>query len=41
MSLIQVNQLTFQYENHYDIIFDHVSFRFDTNFKTALIGRNA
>ena len=41
MSLIQICDLKFCYENSYDMVFDGVSFSFDTNYKTALIGRNA
>lgn len=41
MSLIQIRDLKFCYENSYDMVFDGVSFSFDTNYKTALIGRNA
>jgi len=41
MSLIQIQHLSFGYDNSYDMIFNDVTFTFDTNFKTALIGRNA
>jgi len=41
MSQIQINHLSFYYEGSYDYIFDDVSFKFDTLYKTALIGRNA
>lgn len=41
MAVIQVKHLSFCYEESYDMVFDDVSFTFDTEFKTALIGRNA
>lgn len=41
MSLIQIRDLKFRYDHSYDMVFDGVSFSFDTNYKTALIGRNA
>ena len=40
MSYIQVTDLTFAYEGSYDSIFEHVSFRLDTNWKLGFIGRN-
>lgn len=40
MSQICVNDLTFYYEGSYDNIFEHVSFRIDTDWKLGLIGRN-
>lgn len=40
MSHICVNDLTFYYEGSYDNIFEHVSFRIDTDWKLGLIGRN-
>ena len=40
MSYIQVSDLTFAYEGSYDNIFEHVSFRLDTDWKLGLIGRN-
>jgi len=40
MALIQVKNLTFYYGGSYHYIFDNVSFRFDSHYKTALIGRN-
>lgn len=41
MSLIQVKHLSFGYDESYEEIFHDVSFHFDTEMKTALIGRNA
>lgn len=40
MSLISVNDLTFYYDGSYDLIFDHVTFQIDTNWKLGFIGRN-
>ncbi|MDO4173149.1 MAG: ABC-F type ribosomal protection protein [Eubacteriales bacterium] len=40
MSIIQVENLTFSYPTSYDTIFDHVSFRLDTDWKLGFIGRN-
>lgn len=40
MSLIAVNDLTFLYEGSYEPIFEHVSFRVDTDWKLGLTGRN-
>lgn len=40
MSIIQINELTFCYENSYNILFDHVSFQLDTDWKLGFIGRN-
>lgn len=40
MSQISVNDLTFYYEGSYDTIFEHVSFRVDTDWKLGLVGRN-
>lgn len=40
MSQIQVSGLTFYYEGSYDMIFDQVSFRIDTDWKLGFIGRN-
>lgn len=31
MSMIQVSDLTFGYEGSYETLFDHVSFRLDTD----------
>lgn len=40
MSLITVQDLTFSYDGSPELIFDHVSFRLDTDWKTGVIGRN-
>lgn len=40
MSLIKVENLTFSYYGYAKPIFENVSFSFDTNWKTGLIGRN-
>lgn len=40
MSQIIVNNLTFQYENSYENIFEKVSFCIDTDWKLGFIGRN-
>lgn len=40
MSNISVNHLTFSYENHFDPIFEDVSFAIDTNWKLGFIARN-
>ena len=40
MSVILVNDLTFAYDGSYDNIFEHVSFRLDTDWRLGLIGRN-
>lgn len=40
MSVIQINELTFCYENSYNLLFDHVSFQLDTDWKLGFIGRN-
>lgn len=40
MSLIQVSDLTFAYDGSYETIFDHVSFRLDTNWRLGFTGRN-
>lgn len=40
MSQILVNNLTFNYENSYDNIFEKVSFSIDTDWKLGFIGRN-
>jgi len=40
MSLIQVSDLTFAYEGSYELIFDHASFRLDTNWRLGFTGRN-
>jgi len=40
MSLIQVSDLSFAYDGSYETIFDHVSFRLDTDWKLGFTGRN-
>lgn len=40
MSQITVRDLTFAYDGGYDTIFDHASFRIDTDWKLGFIGRN-
>ncbi len=40
MSKIQVSNLSFGYEGSFDLIFDHVSFAVDTDWKIGFIGRN-
>ena len=40
MSMIQVNDLTFAYPGCCDLVFDHVSFRFDTSWKLGFLSRN-
>lgn len=40
LSLIQVSDLTFGYEGSYENIFEHVSFRIDTDWKLGFTGRN-
>lgn len=40
MSLIQVTDLTFCYDGSFDDVFADVSFQFDSDWKTGLIGRN-
>ena len=40
MSLINVSDLTFAYEGSYDYVFEHASFRMDTDWKLGLTGRN-
>ena len=40
MSMIKVVDLTFNYDNHPDKIFDNVSFTIDTNWKLGFMGRN-
>ena len=40
MSMINVSNLTFAYDNSYDNIFENVSFRIDTDWKLGFIGRN-
>lgn len=40
MSMINVNQLTFSYDSHYENIFENTSFTIDTDWKLGFIGRN-
>ena len=40
MADLQVTDLTFSYEDSAELIFDHVSFRIDTDWKLGFIGRN-
>lgn len=40
MSMIKVEDLTFSYPTSYDDIFEHVSFRIDTDWKLGFVGRN-
>ena len=40
MALINITDLTFAYEGSPDLIFEHVSFQIDTNWKLGFIGRN-
>ena len=40
MSQINVKDLSFSYDGSYDMIFEHVSFRLDTDWKLGFIGRN-
>ena len=40
MSQIQITNLTFSYEENYDLIFDNVSFQMDTDWKLGFTGRN-
>lgn len=40
MSMINVQDLTFSYDGSSDVIFDHVSFRIDTDWKLGFTGRN-
>ncbi len=40
MSLINIKNLTFSYENSYDNIFENVSFMLDTDWKLGFTGRN-
>ena len=37
MSQIQVTDLTFSYDTHYEMIFDHVNALLDTSWKTGLM----
>jgi lincosamide and streptogramin A transport system ATP-binding/permease protein len=38
--MIKVSNLTFNYDNHPDNIFEDVSFNIDTDWKLGFIGRN-
>lgn len=40
MSLISIKDLSFYYEGSHDMVFDHVSVQFDTDWKLGLTGRN-
>ena len=40
MSLINISNLTFSYENDYINVFENVSFQIDTNWKLGFTGRN-
>ena len=40
MSLIQVKNLSFTYEDCFDPVFENVSFQIDTDWKLGFIGRN-
>ena len=40
MSMIDVSNLTFGYEGSPELVFDHVSFQFDTDWKLGFTGRN-
>ena len=40
MSMIRVEDLSFSYPSSYDPVFDHVSFKIDTDWKLSFIGRN-
>ena len=40
MSAIKIENLTFSYYGYVKPVFENVSFSFDTNWKTGLIGRN-
>ncbi|MDE7280243.1 MAG: ABC-F type ribosomal protection protein [Ruminiclostridium sp.] len=40
MSIINITNLTFAYDGGYENIFENVSFRIDTDWKTGLTGRN-
>ena len=40
MSVIKIENLTFSYYGYVKPVFENVSFYFDTNWKTGLIGRN-
>ena len=40
MSVIKIENLTFSYYGYVKPVFENISFSFDTNWKTGLIGRN-
>lgn len=40
MSMIQILDLTFAYDGSSQLLFDHVSFRLDTDWRLGLTGRN-
>ena len=40
MSEIKIENLTFSYYGYAKCVFENISFSFDTNWKTGLIGRN-
>ena len=40
MSLINISNLSFSYDNNYEMIFENVSFQIDTDWKLGFIGRN-
>ena len=40
MAQIYIHDLSFSYDNHFDLIFEHASFSLDTCWKLGLIGRN-
>lgn len=40
MSMIKAENLSFSYPDSYDMIFDHVNFQIDTDWKLGFVGRN-
>ncbi len=40
MSMIKIENLTFSYPTSYDLIFDHVNFQIDSDWKLGFVGRN-
>lgn len=40
MSVINITNLTFSYDTHYENIFENTSFTIDTDWKLGFIGRN-
>ena len=40
MSMIKVENLTFDYPGSYDNVFENVSFQLDTDWKLGFVGRN-